>query len=210
MRSTGTLLCLASAAAFGAMAIFGKLAYDEGATVGTLLAVRFALAAALLWPLLLATGAGAGLRALPGRAIAIAAGLGALGYAAQAGAYFAALERIDASLLSLLVYTFPAIVAVSAIALRRERADAQQDRRRRDRVGGPRPDPRRRGRRAARPARRRARPRRRGALQRLRPDRRERRRPHRPARARDARLHERGADADDRRGRPRASCSRAR
>jgi drug/metabolite transporter (DMT)-like permease len=126
MRSTGTLLCLASAAAFGAMAIFGKLAYDEGATVGTLLAVRFALATALLWPLLLATGAGAGLRALPARAIAIAAGLGALGYAAQAGAYFAALERIDASLLSLLVYTSPAIVAVSAIALRRERADAQR------------------------------------------------------------------------------------
>ena len=41
--------CLASAAAFGAMGIFGKLAYDEGATVGTLLATRFVLAAALLW-----------------------------------------------------------------------------------------------------------------------------------------------------------------
>ena len=47
MRSTGTLLCLGSAAGFGAMAVFGKLAYDNGATVGTLLAVRFALAAAL-------------------------------------------------------------------------------------------------------------------------------------------------------------------
>ena len=33
------------------MAIFGKLAYGEGATVGTLLAVRFALAAALFWAL---------------------------------------------------------------------------------------------------------------------------------------------------------------
>ena len=32
MPSAGTLLCLASAAAFGAMGIFGKLAYDEGAT----------------------------------------------------------------------------------------------------------------------------------------------------------------------------------
>ena len=49
MRSAGALLCLASAAAFGAMGIFGKLAYDEGATVGTLLATRFVLAAALLW-----------------------------------------------------------------------------------------------------------------------------------------------------------------
>ena len=126
MRSTGTVLCLASAAAFGAMAIFGKLAYGEGATVGTLLAVRFALAAALLWILLLATGARTELRGLGGRTIAIAMGLGALGYAAQAGAYFAALERIDASLLSLLVYTFPAIVAVAAIALGRERADSRR------------------------------------------------------------------------------------
>ena len=37
MRSSGTVLCLASACCFGAMAAFGKLAYDEGATVGTLL-----------------------------------------------------------------------------------------------------------------------------------------------------------------------------
>ena len=51
VRSSGTLMCLASAAAFGAMAVFGKLAYDEGATVGTLLAVRFTLAArAVLGP----------------------------------------------------------------------------------------------------------------------------------------------------------------
>ena len=47
MRSTGTLLCVGSAAAFGAMAVLGKLAYENGATVGTLLAVRFTLAAAL-------------------------------------------------------------------------------------------------------------------------------------------------------------------
>jgi drug/metabolite transporter (DMT)-like permease len=46
-----------------------------------------------------------------------------LGYSAQAGAYFAALERLDASLLSLLLYTFPAMVTVAAIALGRERAN---------------------------------------------------------------------------------------
>ena len=60
----GTLLCLGSGAAFGAMAIFGKLAYDEGATVGTLLAVRFALAAALFWASCARRGARE-LRALP-------------------------------------------------------------------------------------------------------------------------------------------------
>jgi drug/metabolite transporter (DMT)-like permease len=125
MRSTGTVLCVGSAAAFGAMAVFGKLAYDNGATVGTLLAVRFALAAALFWALVLADrGAIAELRALVRRDVAIALGLGAVGYAAQAGCFFAALERIDASLLSLMLYTFPAMVAVAAIALGRERADA--------------------------------------------------------------------------------------
>ena len=45
MRFSGTALCLTSAAAFGAMGVFGKLAYENGATVGTLLSVRFVLAA---------------------------------------------------------------------------------------------------------------------------------------------------------------------
>ena len=120
MRSAGTVMCLGSGAAFGAMAVFGKLAYGEGATVGTLLAVRFALAAALFWALLLVGGAGRReVRALRRGDIAVGLALGACGYALQSGCYFAALERIDASLLSLLLYTFPAIVAGAAIALGR-------------------------------------------------------------------------------------------
>jgi drug/metabolite transporter (DMT)-like permease len=120
-------MCLGSGAAFGAMAVFGKLAYGEGATVGTLLAVRFALAAALFWALLLVGGAGRReVRALGRGDIAVGLALGACGYALQSGCYFAALERIDASLLSLLLYTFPAIVAVAAIALGRERLDARR------------------------------------------------------------------------------------
>jgi drug/metabolite transporter (DMT)-like permease len=122
MPPAGPLLCLASAAAFGAMGVFGKLAYEEGATVGTLLATRFVLAAALLWLIVLCTGGARRLRALSRRDVAIALALGAVGYGAQAGAYFAALERLDASLLAMLVYTFPAIVTVAAIALGRERA----------------------------------------------------------------------------------------
>jgi drug/metabolite transporter (DMT)-like permease len=126
MRSTGTLLCLGSAAAFGAMAVLGKLAYDDGATVGTLLAVRFVLAAALFWALVLAAGAASEVRALGRRDVALALALGACGYAAQAGGYFAALDRIDASLVALLVYTFPAIVAVAAFLLGRERFDRRR------------------------------------------------------------------------------------
>jgi drug/metabolite transporter (DMT)-like permease len=119
-------MCLGSGAAFGAMAVFGKLAYGEGATVGTLLAVRFALAAALFWALVLAGGAAREVRALGRRDLAAGLGLGAFGYAMQSGCYFAALQRIDASLLSLLLYTFPAMVAAAAIALGRERLDARR------------------------------------------------------------------------------------
>jgi drug/metabolite transporter (DMT)-like permease len=122
MARSGTVLCLASAAAFGAMGVFGKLAYGAGVSVGTLLAARFLLAAAVLWLILLGTRRIAELRPLPHRDLAAALGLGAIGYGAQAGAYFAALARLDASLLSLLVYTFPVIVTLGAIGLGRESA----------------------------------------------------------------------------------------
>jgi drug/metabolite transporter (DMT)-like permease len=121
----GALMCIASAVAFGAMGIFGKLAYGEGATVGTLLAVRFVLAAALFWALVAATGAGREVRRLRRADAGAALALGAIGYSLQAGAYFTALRRLDASLLSLLLYTFPAMVTVAEIALRRERASAR-------------------------------------------------------------------------------------
>ncbi|MGH2762985.1 MAG: DMT family transporter [Thermoleophilaceae bacterium] len=104
------------------MGIFGKLAYAEGATVGTLLATRFVLAAALFWLFVACSGGARELWALSRRDVGIAFALGAVGYGAQAGAYFAALGRLDASLLSLLVYTFPVMVAVTAIALGRDRA----------------------------------------------------------------------------------------
>src|SRR5918992_87884 len=126
MNSPGTFLCLGSGAAFGAMAVFGKLAYGDGATVGTLLAVRFVLAAALFWVLVLAGGAAAEIRALRRRDVGVGLALGGAGYALQAGCYFAALERIDASLLSLLLYTFPSIVAAAAVALGRERMDSRR------------------------------------------------------------------------------------
>jgi drug/metabolite transporter (DMT)-like permease len=126
MRSSGTLVCIASASAFGAMGVLGKLAYADGATVGTLLAVRFALAALLFWGLAVVGGAGAELRSLDRRDVLIALALGALGYTAQAGAYFSALARMDAGLLSLVLYTFPAIVACVGIALGRERLEARR------------------------------------------------------------------------------------
>jgi drug/metabolite transporter (DMT)-like permease len=122
VRTSGTVLCLLSGCAFGAMGVFGKLAYDNGATVGTLLSARFTLAALLFWAL----GAARELAGLRRRDLLIALALGAGCYAAQAGGYFAALQRIDVSVLGLLIYTYPAMVAAGAVALRRERLDARR------------------------------------------------------------------------------------
>ena len=126
VNRAGTLFCLASAAAFGAMAIFGKLAYEQGATAGTLLATRFILAAGVFWAVLLVRRRTREVRALGRRDVVLALLLGAIGYAAQASFYFSALERIDASLLALLLYTFPAMVTVAAVAIGRERFEVRR------------------------------------------------------------------------------------
>jgi drug/metabolite transporter (DMT)-like permease len=114
----GALLCLTSAAAFATLGVFGKLAYDEGVGVTTLLSVRFVLAA-LAFGVLAAV-----LRppAPPRATVRTALLLGGVGYATQAGLFFAALERLDASLLTLCLYTYPAWVVLASLALRRERA----------------------------------------------------------------------------------------
>jgi drug/metabolite transporter (DMT)-like permease len=119
----GPFLCLLSAAGFGAMAIFGKLAYDEGVEVGDLLLVRFALASLVLLAVAWRTGA---LRGLSRRGLLAGLGMGAIGYAAQSGLFFGALQRMDASLLALILYTYPALVLVGAVALGRERATARR------------------------------------------------------------------------------------
>lgn len=108
------------------MGIFGKLAFDEGANTITLLAVRFSLAGLAFWGIVLATGGTREIRALGRRDLLMGLGLGTFGYAIQAGCYFAALSHIDVSLLSLLLYTYPAIVAVSAALLGRDRLDRRR------------------------------------------------------------------------------------
>jgi drug/metabolite transporter (DMT)-like permease len=124
----GLLLCLASAACFGTLAIFATLAYDDGAGAVGLLAVRFAVAAICFWVLLALRGrrGTSGLSELRGGQVLGGLALGGLGYTVQAGLFFGALERLAAAPLSLVLYTYPVIVTVAAIALRRERASARR------------------------------------------------------------------------------------
>jgi drug/metabolite transporter (DMT)-like permease len=119
----GAVLCLLSAVGFGLMAVFGKLAYDEGVGLGDLLLVRFGLAALVMLAIVRRRG---GLGGLPRRTAAAAFLMGAVGYAAQSAAYFAALDRIDASLLTLLLYVYPVLVMVGAVMLRREHWSARR------------------------------------------------------------------------------------
>ena len=81
------------------------------------------IAAAVLWAAL------AWRRSLPAaarRTVLAALGLGAIGYATQAGLFFSALTRIDASLLALLLYTYPALVTLTALLLGREPASRRR------------------------------------------------------------------------------------
>jgi drug/metabolite transporter (DMT)-like permease len=119
----GAVLCLISAAGFGTMAVFGKLTYEDGLVPGDLLVLRFSLAALALAAIAVATGA---LRGLSAGAIRAGLLMGAIGYATQSALFFLALERMDASVLSLLLYLYPALVTAAAIVLRRERATARR------------------------------------------------------------------------------------
>jgi drug/metabolite transporter (DMT)-like permease len=104
------------------MAIFAKEAYAAGLGVTALLAARFVLAAGIFWSIVTVRGRlrGGMTARPPRRAVLACLGLGAIGYSAQAGLFFSALEHIDASLTSLLLYTYPALVFCGAVALGRE------------------------------------------------------------------------------------------
>ncbi len=119
----GTALCLLSAAGFGVMAVFGKLSYDAGVSVDMVLLARFGIAGAVLLAVAAARHA---FRRLTARAVLTGLGMGAVGYALQAGLYFGALTRIDASLVALILYVYPVLVMAGAVALRRERASVRR------------------------------------------------------------------------------------
>ena len=101
------------------LGIFGRLASDAGANTATTLLVRFGLAALVFAAVLLRTGGWRALRGLSRRVVVTGLALGAAGYSLQSGLYFAAIGRLDVSLVALLLYTYPAFVTIAALALGR-------------------------------------------------------------------------------------------
>ncbi|HSN91007.1 MAG TPA: DMT family transporter [Anaeromyxobacteraceae bacterium] len=104
----GTISVVASGLCFGSMPVFARAAYASGVDPPTLLLLRFTVAAAVLWAVLLARGA----RLPRGRWLAVLAAMGGLGYAGQSFFYFTALTMASAGVVTLVLYLYPALVAL--------------------------------------------------------------------------------------------------
>lgn len=113
----GVALVLGSGCAFAFAPVTAKLAYEAGLQVATLLTLRFVFASLLFWVVVVLLR-----RPLPGRR-GVVRGLvyGAVFYALQATLLFSAVKRIDPGLAILLLYVFPALLVLPAVALGRDR-----------------------------------------------------------------------------------------
>lgn len=123
-RRTALLVVVASSACFATLAVLTRLAYAEGGRPLPLLSWRFAIAAALMMVLLAARQRDAlvrGLRDLPRYAA-----LSLTGYGAASICFFFSLQHITASVATVLLYAYPAIVAVAEAVLDRKRMSASR------------------------------------------------------------------------------------
>jgi drug/metabolite transporter (DMT)-like permease len=109
-RLAGAGLILLSAACFGVMPLFGRMAYAAGADTQAVLLLRFTIAAGCLVLVMLVRRA----RWPRGKLALGLLAMGGVGYAGQAFSYFSALKYASASLTALLLYTFPVIVTLIA------------------------------------------------------------------------------------------------
>ncbi len=119
-KNCGILLVAISAVSFGLIPIFAKMAYAAGTSIYTLLFLRFLVATVFMFSLMI-------IRKLPlpsGREILSFILLGAFGYAGQAFCYFMALNYASASVVALLIYTYPALVMIGSAIFLKERVTA--------------------------------------------------------------------------------------
>lgn len=117
-RLTGIVLILVSAAGFGSGSLFAQPVYAAGVDWLVLSAWRFLFGAGLTWGwLLLSAGRRRGLLRLGQRgrrAVVVTVALGVL-YVGNSGAYYAGLETVSPSLAALIVFVYPALVAVLSL-----------------------------------------------------------------------------------------------
>lgn len=113
----GVALIAVSAASFGFVPLFARVAFGGGANLATLLLTRFLFGAVFLWIYLL-------VRRVPVRVsrgdLIWMAGMGIGGYAVMSSLYYSAVQFIPAGLAALLLYTYPALVTMLAYVLLKE------------------------------------------------------------------------------------------
>lgn len=114
-HATGIALVVASACGYGSGPLFAKGVYGSGIDWLGLLAWRFLIGAILAWIFVLARPRDRlALRSLDRRHVIALLALGAF-FVGNAGTYYASLETVSASLAALIVYIYPALVAVLSI-----------------------------------------------------------------------------------------------
>lgn len=128
-RLTGIVQVLASGFCFGFLGLFGKRAYASGISPGEFLALRYCLAAAMMFFVVVIRNWRGGATLVEsikcvwlGKTLAVRGLLlGILGYAVFSSFYFFALQRVSASLTVILLYTYPVLVAIGGAVFFNER-----------------------------------------------------------------------------------------
>jgi drug/metabolite transporter (DMT)-like permease len=116
-RLSGFILTIVSAVSFGVMPILARAAYASGADPVTVLFLRFTIATIIMIAILI-------IRKIPlpsGRTFIQLMLLGGVGYVGQSMCYFTALTLADASLVALLLYLYPILVAILSFFFLREK-----------------------------------------------------------------------------------------
>ncbi len=121
-RLIGALYVALSAASFGALPIFIKIAYASGAEPVAVLALRFSFAALTMGAIMVIKG----LRWPRGRNLLTLVCMGGLGYVGQSFCFFSALNFASAGLVSLLLYLYPALVTLLGAIFLHQRLNRTQ------------------------------------------------------------------------------------
>ncbi len=119
----GVLLMFLAACSFGASAIVIKLAYFAGLRPSELLPLQNLAAVLCLWPIMLAAR---GWPRLERRQVRRLLCQGLIGNFAISVCYFWSANRIDVSLLSIILFTYPGFVLIYAMAVERRRILASE------------------------------------------------------------------------------------
>lgn len=116
-RKIGIVMMLISAAAFGTLALCAHYAREGGVDTPTLMLLRFGIATLILLPICFLTRQ----KWPSGRTLLGLIFMGVVLYVGQSYTYFTALETLNASLASLLLYLYPGLVTLGSVLFLHER-----------------------------------------------------------------------------------------